>query len=239
MPQLPDYKRPFDQPDFRGYFRWSARLSRAIGGHVYHACHEDELEQIEETQSLELRSEWQLKLPKHGTWPAPGVWVGLNYFHQGNHYGPCLLTLPIEILDGRNFMVFRREGADRNRYFFVQYEARIPIYSFGKKLWRTVKPEHYFEESDGGLSKKADAIYDIVLTNPLPLTKFTVKGVSHPKCISRKCSGTTATESQEIVHRVAVKQARKVLCETPEVQDLLAHFPCLVGTKMPLKLASE
>ena len=135
MPLLPDYKRPFDQPDFRGYFRWSARLSRALGGQVYHACHEDELEQIIEAGQIALRSEWQLKLPKHGTWSAPGVWVGLNYFHAGNNYGPCVIKLPIATLDGCNFMVFRREAAVRNRYFFVQYESRIPIFSFGKNLW--------------------------------------------------------------------------------------------------------
>jgi hypothetical protein len=239
MESLPDYKRPFDQPDFRGYFRWTAKLSRSLGGHVYHACHAEELSQYVTEGELALRSEWQLRLPKHGTWSAPGVWVGLNYFYSGNKYGPCLIEFPIRILNGRSFMVFQRIGTERKRYFFVQYESRIPIFSFGKNLWRTVNPEYYFNKSKGRVTMRAGAIYDIVLTLPLPLTDYTIQAVNHPRCISGKCSGTSTPQSQKIVHLIASAQARQVLTESSEIQDLLQRFPCLEGRKVKLEHASK
>jgi hypothetical protein len=144
--ELPDYKRAFDQPDFRGYFKWTLNLSRAFGGSLYHACHKDELIEILDNGQLDLRSTWSLNLPNHGKWSPPGVWVGLNYFQaRGNFYGPLLFKFPMSVLNGRHFMVFRRTG-DRHRIFFIQYEARIPIYSFDKNLWRQVDPEHYLHE---------------------------------------------------------------------------------------------
>lgn len=237
--QLPDYKRPFDQPDFRGYFRWSAKLSQAIGGSVYHACHEDQLSDFVDKGELSLRSEWALRLPNHGTWSAPGIWVGLNYFYRGNHYGPLLIKFPVHILNGLHFMVFRREGDDRNRYFFVQYESRIPIYSFGKNLWRNVNPEHYFDKRGRRIQKKAGAIYDIVLTNPIKFVDFEVGPVKHPRCISETCDGCTVKESEEALLRVAKREARWLVSQSMEIQTLLNRFPCLEGTRVKLVRADE
>lgn len=236
--ELPDYKRAFDQPDFRGYFRWTRKLSRALGGSLYHACHEDELKEILDNGELDLRSEWSLKLPKHGQWSPPGVWVGLNYFHKGNYYGPILLEFPITVLDGRHFMVFQRKG-DRQRTFFVQYEARIPIYSFGKELWRKVNPQHYFDMVDKKASKKPGAIYDIVLTQPLSLDEYTARAVDHPMCISEKCGGTSLAKNEKTLLQVAKREAQYLLSESGEVRNLLNRFPCLEDKIVTLKSPEE
>ena len=132
----PNCKRAFDASDFRGYFTWSHSLSKELGGNLYHACHEKELRAVLADQSLGLRSDWSLNLPGRGPWKAPGVWCGLNYFHRVNRYGPFLIEFPISVLNGRTFMLFRRSGDDRRRYFLVQYEAKIPIYEFKGELWR-------------------------------------------------------------------------------------------------------
>jgi hypothetical protein len=232
--ELPDYQRAFDQPDFRGYFRWTAKLSDALGGSVYHACHKDELKEILDAGEVDLRSEWALRLPKHGEWSAPGVWVGLNYFANGNFYGPLLIKFPISILNGRHFMVFHRQG-DRKRYFFVQYEARIPIYSFGRELWRKVNPEYYFDKSGKSVSKKNGAIYDIVLTNALDLDDYAVKAVEHPKCISGKCGGTAYSTNEKVLLGIAKRQAKQMFAESARVQGLLEQFPCLEGQLVKLE----
>jgi hypothetical protein len=79
-------------------------------------------------------------------------------------------------------MAFRRIGG-RKRFFFVQYEAQIPIYSFESKVWRTVIPVSYF--TDAGIG----AIWDIVLTQPIPIENAAITCVEHPSCIPAKCLG--------------------------------------------------
>lgn len=183
--KLPAYQEPFDQEDFRGYFRWTDLLSDRLCGHLYHACHEDEFEEILQIGELPLRSNWQLRLPEQGMWSVPGVWCGLNDFSaKGNYYGPCLMKFPITVLQGRHFMVFQRKDEGRMRYFFVQHESGIPIYNFDGNAWRWVKPESYFSKMKNRVYRKVGAIYDIVLTAPLALSDYTVVGVEHPRCIS-------------------------------------------------------
>ena len=233
MPE-PDYKRPFAQSDFRGYFRWTQNLTRRLGGNLYHACHEDELEEILAGEELGLRSDWKLKLPKHGLWTAPGTWVGLNYFNNGNHYGPCLLTFPLNVLNGKHFMVFRRTSANRNRYFFVQYEARLPIYSFDKQLWRTVKADAYFTKRAKKLYMKTRAIYDIVITHPIPLGDVKIEGVEHPNCISGKCNGSSLKNSRKMVKRHAIGEWKYWMANCEEYAKIMNRFPRLDGAMVRL-----
>jgi hypothetical protein len=230
---LPDFERPFQEIDFRGYFPWTKKLSRSLGGHLYHACHEDELDIILDIGALTMRSTWQIELPKHGLCTLPGVWTGLNDFSD-NFYGPCLLKFPISVLNGRQFMVFWRKGA-RDRFFFVQYESRIPTFTRDGNSWRWVRPEHYFAKIGDNIYRKSRAIYDIVLTAPLPLTEYEVESVRHPVCISQKCNRMSAEQSAEIVARFAEAQARKVIGESADIQALLNHFPCLIGKKVALQ----
>ena len=128
------------------------------------------LHPILKKDELGLRGSWSLHLPQHGLWKAPGVWTGLNYYVNGNHYGPFVLEFPLSILNGKHFMVFRRTTG-RQRHFFVQYEAHIPIYSFGTTLWRSVNPFHYFENAGVG------AIWDIILTEPIPIDDASINPV--------------------------------------------------------------
>ena len=106
----PDYQRAFNAEDFRGYFTWDKQLTTMLGSFLYHACHKDEINKVLKTDELALRSEWSLIHPEFGEWSSPGVWCGLNYFNQGNYYGPFLISFPLTVLDGRTFMVFRRTG---------------------------------------------------------------------------------------------------------------------------------
>jgi hypothetical protein len=86
-------------------------------------------------------------------------------------------------------MAFRRQGDDRHRYFFVQYEARIPVYSFGKQVWRNINPATYFKDVNGdNLEMKPGAIYDIVITQPLSLKGVSIKAVNHPWCVAEICN---------------------------------------------------
>jgi len=231
----PDYRRAFEQADFRGYFMWTRKLTRQLGGSLYHACHREALKKILEENELGLRSKWSLKLPQHGTWTAPGTWVGLNYFHDGNYYGPFLLEFPLRVLDGRHFMVLRRQGTDRNRYFFVQYEARIPIYSFGKKVWRNVNPTAYFQKADGDtLAMKPGAIYDIVVTQPISLSHVSIASADHPRCISGTCNGMGRVQSTKQLRKIALGQFYQWLSQDEEYGNLLKRFRCLEGMTIDL-----
>ena len=230
----PNYKRPFDQTDFRGYFRWTLNLTRRIGGYLYHACHEDELEQILASEALDLRSEWSLRLPRHGLWSAPGTWTGLNYFLRGNYYGPCVIKFPLRVLNGKHFVVFRRTGPDRHRYFFVQYEARLPIYSYDKQSWRNVKPDFYFTTHKKRLSKRPGAIYDIVITQPIPLDDVEIIGVDHPECIPGKWKGCSAKQSNKMVRRLAVADWRLWMTESTKYSTVMKRFPVLDGALVKL-----
>lgn len=230
----PEYKRPFEQIDFRGYFRWSIALSKMIRAHLYHACHEDELEEILEAEELLLRSKWSLDLPQHGLWSVNGVWTGLNKFNSGNYYGPCLIKFPIEKLNGKSFMAFRREGTDRNRYFFVQYESKIPIYNFGKITWRRITPRPYFNKDEKWLRLKPGAIYDIVLTQPMSLDGASISGVKHDYCISGKCNGCSIQKSNSMVLRCAENNWIKLMEDCPEYNTFFNRFHLRNGQTMDL-----
>ncbi len=224
----PDYKRPFEQGDFRGYFKWTQKLTDQLGGGLYHACHEKGLRSILEEGELGLRSKWSLRLPKHGAWSAPGTWVGLNYFHNGNYYGPFLLRFPLRAINDRHFMVFRRQGDDRNRYFFVQYEARIPVFSFGKQVWRNVTPAAYFRNGNGeDLAMKPGAIYDIVITQPIGLKGVSIDAVDHPWCIAKICNGMNLNRSRRRLADVAEDEFYCWLSENEEYRRLFRRFSVL------------
>jgi hypothetical protein len=231
----PEYKRAFEQRDFRGYFKWTRKLTSRLGGSLYHACHKQSLRSILQNGELGLRSKWSLKLPNYGEWSAPGTWVGLNYFQNGNYYGPFLLEFPLCVLNDRHFMVFRRKGSDRYRYFFIQYEAQIPVYSFGKNRWRNVKPVAYFQNTNGQeLTMKPGAIYDIVITRPITLDCVSISAVNHPRCVSGNCNGTTFSRNRRHLANVALDQCYSWLSASKEYRKVLKRFPVLDGEKVKL-----
>jgi hypothetical protein len=224
----PDYKRPFDTQDFRGYFRWTDSLTKSLRGNaLYHACHRNELEIILKKDELGLRGSWSLHLPQHGLWKAPGVWTGLNYYVNGNHYGPFVLEFPLSILNGKHFMVFRRTTG-RQRHFFVQYEAHIPIYSFGTTLWRSVNPFHYFENAGVG------AIWDIILTEPIPIDEASINPVEHPKCIPGKCSGSGRIHNRKTLREIAKAEFKNMLLGLDEYSQFLNRFSDAAGLSIDL-----
>ncbi len=230
-----DYQRPFSTEDFRGNFVWTKVLTRKLESDLYHACHLDELRDILDDNSLGLRSEWSLKLPAHGLCSVPGTWTGLNYYSRGNLYGPCLINFPLSVLNGKSFMVFKRKGSDRNRYFFAQYESRIPVYSFEKNLWRRVRASSYFNEDDDGLlTLKRGAIYDIILTEPISIKNAIIEGVNHPRCIPGKCDGMTSLKSTKVVISIARRRFNQYLKKSDFYNDFLEQFPDLEGEEITL-----
>jgi len=232
----PDYKRRFDVSDFRGHFRWTKKMTKDLGGYLYHACHKDELIEILKNDSLVLRSHWSLKLPTHGVCKVPGVWTGLNYFVHGNHYGPFLIKFPLSVLNGKSFIAFRRKG-DRHRYFFVQYEARIPIYSFKGDSWRKVNSKVYFDTStNNSLSLKESAIYDVILTTEIPLRKIEVAPVNHPKCIPGKCSGISRVKARKMLEKIALRYVREEIYNEGFLDDYIKIFPDIDGLTLELEL---
>lgn len=225
--QEPSYRRPFSPDDFRGYFTWGKDLSDSLSAGLYHACYEDDLTIVLEKERLPLRSKWAIKLPEHGCCEVPGVWTGLNYFHSGNKYGPFLIKFPLSVLNSRKFMAFRRDGIDRNRYFFVQYEALIPIFSFEGKLWREVNPRSYFDKNNGKrLSLKRGAIYDLVLTQNLSLGEVdSIRAVSHPSCIPVKCSGLTGHLARQLLVKIAAQSFHRMLKRNGILKRMVEMFP--------------
>lgn len=226
---VPSYKRPFSSDDFRGYFTWSKTFTESLFTSLYHACHEDELEQLLEDEELSLRSRWSIKLPEHGLRKVPGVWTSLNYFSKGNKYGPFLVEFPLSVLNGRSFMAFRRKDTNRNRYFFVQYEALIPIFSFKGDDWRKVNPRPYFDKyDDDSYGLKTGAIYDVVLTQSISLREAkSIRGVSHPSCIPGKCSGLTSIRARKAMVEIAAKEFRRRLKKKGILKQMLRKFPDL------------
>ncbi|MGO8690144.1 MAG: hypothetical protein ACLQLG_10955 [Thermoguttaceae bacterium] len=191
------------------------------------------METILEDRELGLRSKWSLQLPQHGLWSVPGVWTGLNYYSDGNRYGPFVIEFPLSVLSGRQFMVFRRTSG-RHRYFFVQYETLIPIYSFEEKLWRSVQPSYYFDNAGVG------AIWDIVLTQPIPIDDITISPVDHPSCIPQKCRGTTQSTNRRALRAVAETEFVKLLKESSDYRQFSARFPFAEGLTIALpELESE
>jgi len=235
---LPDYQRPFDPSDFRGYFTWSKKLTEKLAGeYLYHACHFEELQKIIKRNRLVLRSSWAIDLPEHGVCNVPGVWCGLNYFYNGNHYGPFLIRFPLSALEGKQFIAFRRGGkSERHRYFFVQYDAQIPIYSFKGDTWRSVRPEAYFTENDDGtLTKKIGGIYDIVLTNRISLdASVTVSSVGHDKCIPGKCNGSRRGVSRKKLREFAKEILKDDLLDSDIIEKYINKFPELEGENLEI-----
>lgn len=226
---LPAYKRPFDPSDFRGYFTWTKQLSKKLDGeHLYHACHFEELKTIIKRNRLPLRSSWAIDLPEHGVCDVPGVWCGLNYFYNGNNYGPFLIRFPLSVLDGKQFIAFRRGGqSERRRHFFVQYDAKIPIYSFKGDIWRAVNPKAYFSEnSDGFLTKKTGGIYDIVITSRISLDdSVTISTVDHNQCISGKCNGSRKLASRKKLRTLAKERLKYELIDSEIIKKYINKFP--------------
>lgn len=237
---LPDYERPFEPADFRGYFKWTKILSKKLkGNHLYHACHRKELQEIIDKNELTLRSSWSIKLPEHGLRAVPGVWCGLNYFFKGNHYGCFLIQFSLSVLEGKQFIAFRRGGqSKRNRYFFVQYEAMIPIYSFKGDVWRRVNPEVYFQKNkDETLRLKDRAIYEVVLTSRVSLDEsVSISGVNHEKCIPVKCNGSSKGHSRKVVRQIAKKMLKKDIFDMGLIKNIIKKYPDIKGETLTITI---
>jgi hypothetical protein len=110
-----------------------------------------------------------LNLPSQENWSAPGTWVGLNYFHKGNYYGLFLLTFPLNVLDDRLFMVFRRKSGERKQFFSSSSMRQKFLHiGLGKEIGERLIQPLFFRKNDE-LLMKADAIYYIVGTQPVSL----------------------------------------------------------------------
>ena len=236
----PDYQRPFEPEDFRGYFKWTKIMSKKLKTNfLYHACHKDELEDIIDNNELALRSSWSIKLPEHGICEIPGVWSGLNYFVSGNFYGPFVIEFPLSVLEGKQFIAFRRGGrAERNRYFFVQYDAMIPIYSFKGDVWRRVNSGVYFsKDGDRTLQLKTGAIYDIILTSPIPLSAATsLSGVKHNKCIPGKCKGLSVVKSRRIMRIIAKRILTNSIIDSGIIKNFIDKYPDIEGETIEIEI---
>lgn len=237
---LPDYQKPFDPDDFRGYFQWKKNLTRKLPEEaLYHACHFSELKKIIKKNKLSLRSSWSIDLPEHGVCEVPGVWCGLNFFIDGNYYGPFLIEFSLSVLEGKQFMAFRRgRETERLRYFFVQYDSMIPTFSYKGKKWRRVKAEKYFDENiNNSIEKKSGAIYDILLTTPISLDdNVSISSVNHPKCISGKCNGVSRKKSQKKLIKLATKLVKKELYDTDIIEKAIVKYPDIEGEIIDLEL---
>jgi hypothetical protein len=230
---LPSWQRPFENEDFRGYFTWGSDLTARIGGSIYHACHEDEARMAFVEGQLGLRSTYSITHPSYGLCSAPCVWCGLNYFNNGNQYGPVLLKFPLKRLDGRTFMVFWR-NVNRHRFFFVQYEAHIPVFVREGKPDRRVDPAHYFRNQGKSLWLKDRAIYDVVLTQAVGMVGIQVEGTRHPACIPKKCRGLELTRAQAVVAKLGRTAVDAHLRSDLQLRRLLRRFPLLQGTEVRL-----
>jgi hypothetical protein len=83
-----------------------------------------------------------------------------------------------------------------------------------------VNPGYYFDQAAEEYSLKSGTIYDLVLTQPLPLDECEVHGNNHPRCISSKCTCSDPPTSRASVHRAGLKQARRTIRRSPEIQRL-------------------
>jgi hypothetical protein len=202
---------PFVPKEFKGYFRWNSELSERYGDPLYHACHEQELAVNLAAGCLLPRSDWEIEWPGLGVRKAQGVWAGLNdYYARSNHYGPCLITLPVTVLDGRSFLVFNRPTSpSRNVYTFVQHDSPFPIWLERMKDWKEVQAEVFFQRSGPRLylrrqndRKATQDGYRVLLTSPLPLAEASYQGVPHGWCAVEGCSGATREQAIAMVNRV-------------------------------------
>jgi hypothetical protein len=130
-------------------------------------------------------------------------------------------------------MVFRRTRS-RDRFFFVQYEARIPIFTRDGKINRRVKMARYFREQGQQFCLKDKAIYVVVLTQPVALSGAVIEGVQHPACITGKCAGVKLRSAEAVVQRLGRKVLEHHLQSDAVVRRLLSRFPSLRGQNFRL-----
>src|SRR4051794_21193790 len=110
---MPNFDSPFTFDELRGYFRWSSDLSRLLAASnrwMYHACHEDHLKRFDKANEMWLRSRFNVdtgdEIERHEcSWLSLQPW---HLTHGHNHFGPWTIQLPIDLLEGRTFYVFRR-----------------------------------------------------------------------------------------------------------------------------------
>jgi len=136
-------------------------------------------------------------------------------------------------------MAFRRQGDDRDRHFFVQYEALIPIFSFEGEVWRRVRPQSYFTRNGENLDLKAGAIYDVVLTETVSLDQAkAIYAVAHPKCIPGKCSGITKLRASARMTHIAGEEFLRRLKVSGIIRQMIKKFPDIEGNTIAVEFDS-
>ncbi len=110
----------------------------------------------------------------------------------------------------------------------------------GSRLWRRVQPASYFKGGRGRLlSLRPGAIYDIVLTMPLPLEDVSIEGVSHPQCLPGKCRGISLRKSRSTAREIALNELCQMLLDSASYVQFLQRFPDVVGEELTLPEPEE
>src|SRR4051794_8509600 len=112
---MPRVDSPFVQSELLDCFRWNSRLTRDLrcvgGGSIYHACHAPELRAIVRQKAVVPRSDVDL-IRRGDIETQQGIWFSMQPWHiqyQNNHFGPFLIRLPLAVLEGTRFYVFKRQ----------------------------------------------------------------------------------------------------------------------------------
>lgn len=105
-------------------------------------------------------------------------------------------------------MAFKRED-ERKRFFFVQYESKIPVYPRKGNSWKEINCNKFFSGTSNRLYKKQDAIYDIILTDELKIKDIQIEAINHPNCIPKKCNGLTQKAAKKKLNKIAKKHKKK------------------------------
>ena len=189
---ISDYERPFCAEDFKGYFVWNSDLSKKLlPKYVHHACHECVVRESVRHWELKLRTPTKLALSNAPEESVPSIWTSLNYYSD-NIFGPFVFQIPIQLLEGRTFLVFLRCSNERDRYFFLEYKMP-PNSPLAQSM---VAPDSFFVKDKRRLLLKNYDIYCVIATAPLPFGKLVLTPVSHLECSSGECSGSPGYKNE-------------------------------------------
>lgn len=169
----------------------------------------------------------------HGRRPACGA-ASTTLGRSGTTMGPVYCPSPSLYFGADALWSFAgtTEGIGSSSYNM----SALPVFGFQKGSrvisMREVNPGHYFDKAADEYCLKSSTIYDLVLTQPLPLDDCEIHGANHPRCISGKCECSNLPTSYESVRRAGLKQARRIIRNSPEIRKLLETMPSLAMNQL-------
>ncbi|HUU83248.1 MAG TPA: hypothetical protein VM243_07060 [Phycisphaerae bacterium] len=197
-PEMPGdpYSEPFNASTLVGRFCWSADMTADFDADcIYHRCHVADLPAFEKEEQLTMRSSVAAIRPDSQLWETRAIFLHLNVM-QWSAFGSVEISLPLTVLEGRRFHVFRRSVGGNRHLYLLQHQDASALVVEDEATVRDPLATLFERQKSGKYNRKWDERVEIILTTPAAFDGARISAIAHQQCRTPGCGELSDQEAR-------------------------------------------